>query len=321
MTKRKKPVIVSLLPFICSGLSFLGLFIVLFQEGTIKFPSPVPKENVRLDNAINSVSSVTHSVLPDALEESGTIQNAEISTEQISHEEQKVTVFVNANDIASRASLSPYHIRWPMLLEDVPQDGYPVYNSLMNIVETWNPDIVEPPTTFVETLQHFNYSDPAERAVAAKFRDAELPFKIYNSPEIDHVVDLWTDEYLTEQLDGKHAHVEKSDNNHFMYWTAKNGRWGKLANWVPPTEIISDMSFPDWLQLAKLADQNKLKNDSIHYYFMSNANPGDRGRTFVARDMNMFSTGAENFFITNVKANKGIQVCRVIKFTPTYFFT
>jgi hypothetical protein len=42
---------------------------------------------------------------------------------------------------------------------------------------------------------------------------------------------------------------------------------------------------------------------------MSNAPPRDRGRTFVSRDLPVFSTKTNNFFITDVDANKGIQ-CR-----------
>ena len=65
---------------------------------------------------------------------------------------------------------------------------------------------------------HFNYSNPIEREYAAKFRDAELPFKLYDIPEITAVTHLWDDEYLQKQFygDPHSKHVEKSKNNHFM---------------------------------------------------------------------------------------------------------
>jgi Cupin-like domain len=69
------------------------------------------------------------------------------------------------------------------------------------------------------------------------------------------------------------------------------------------------MSFKKWLETANAADLIKLANSTEHFYFMSNAQAGDRGNTFIARDLSLFSTPTNNFFITNTKANKGIQ-CR-----------
>jgi Cupin-like domain len=63
------------------------------------------------------------------------------------------------------------------------------------------------------------------------------------------------------------------------------------------------------MRMAKHADEIKLQNDTVHYYFMANAQPGDQRRSFIGRDLPLFSTHQENFFITDVKANRGIQ-CR-----------
>jgi hypothetical protein len=49
--------------------------------------------------------------------------------------------------------------------------------------------------------QVFNYSDPFERAVAAKYRDAEVPFKVYGVPDVEAVTQKWTDEYLLKHMD------------------------------------------------------------------------------------------------------------------------
>ena len=51
-----------------------------------------------------------------------------------------------------------------------------------------------------------------------------------------------------------------------------------------------------------------MSNDTKHYYFMSNSAHGNK-QGFIAQDLKVFTTRKENFFITNVKANKGIQ-CR-----------
>jgi hypothetical protein len=78
----------------------------------------------------------------------------------------------------------------------------------------------------------------------------------------------------------------------------------------PPTEVMNHITFDDWLRKAKHAEKNRITNETEHFYFMSNAPARDsQGRTFIGRDLSMFSTDTENFFITNVAANKGIQ-CR-----------
>jgi hypothetical protein len=199
-------------------------------------------------------------------------------------------------------------IVWPKLAE-FSATSYPTYTSLLKVVQNWNPDQADPPKVFVETLQHFNYSDPRERAMAEVYRNNEIPFKVYDVPQFNDIGTKWTDEYLAEviEADARQGHVEKSDNNHFMYWALKGFR-RMNKDYVPPTKIV-DMSFPKWLTIAKHADEHKVANDTTHYYFMTSALTGDKGQTFIARDLNLFSTSSNNFFITNVNANKGIQ-CR-----------
>jgi len=95
--------------------------------------------------------------------------------------------------LPNRKSLThPFRIEWPNLL-DRPIDSYPVFNSLLDIVTAWNPDDPDPPPVFRETLQHFNYSNPTERTMAESFRDAEIPFKVYDVPDVDEVTSKWTD--------------------------------------------------------------------------------------------------------------------------------
>ena len=181
------------------------------------------------------------------------------------------------------------------------------WRTLYDVVTEWSPDNPDIPPEYKETLQHFNYMDPEEREMALRWRKAELPFKVFNIPEFTNVVNLWSDDYLTEQL-GKNprpSHVEKSKDNHFMFWS---GRGKGLKNFVPPTEIIK-MPFPKWLELAYKAEREKWGSTAEHFYFMSSANRGDIHNTFVARDLPMFSSGKETFWVWKPKANKGIQ-CR-----------
>lgn len=194
----------------------------------------------------------------------------------------------------------------PELLMEPPEDSYPVYASLLETVTKWNPDDPEPPTTFKETIQRFNYSDELERSYAEKFRNAELPFKMYDIPDILMVTRKWDDEYLKQKMKYASAHVEESKSNHFMYWNGNRDR--NVRQYVPPTDLVS-MKFDDWLEIAKKADEIKSTNSTTHYYFMTGVSASDNLRSYISQDLSLFSTKKNNFFVSNVAANKGIQ-CR-----------
>jgi len=200
-------------------------------------------------------------------------------------------------------TIRPEIIPEPPLPEELP------YKSLLEIVKNWNPDNVDIPTNFKESLQHFDYGNPIERAIAEKYRNAELPFKLFNISHFNEVSSLWTDAYLLENLPQiKHqSHIELSKSNHFMFWAYKGLR--RVTNFVPPTTLVSDMTFSDWFAIAKKADIERLSNSSEHYYFMLGVDKQDNGRSFISRDLKMFSDKSPNFFITSPAANKGIQ-CR-----------
>eukprot|EP01031_Cornospumella_fuschlensis_P034984 gene34984-42366_t len=178
----------------------------------------------------------------------------------------------------------PPELRPPLQPNPPSSDRDLPYTSLYSVVEKWNPDNPEVPESFREVLQHFNYNDPAEREMAARYRDAEMPFKLYNVPEFQETSNKWTDEYLNQHIEGssRRSHVERSKNNHFMFWS---GKPRSLQEFTPPTQIISDMRFTEWLRIAKEADLNKLSNSTEHFYFMSGADAHEHGRTFISRDL------------------------------------
>jgi hypothetical protein len=98
-----------------------------------------------------------------------------------------------------------------------------------------------------------------------------------------------------------------SKNNHFMYWTGKKADSNKYKN---PLEHVK-MPFKNWLSIARAADDKLLPSSAPHYYFRKNepAGPTNRKTTFVGRDISIFSTETNNFFVSDVSKNKGIQ-CR-----------
>mmetsp|Transcript_27199 Transcript_27199/g.79268 ORF Transcript_27199/g.79268 Transcript_27199/m.79268 type:complete len:434 (-) Transcript_27199:116-1417(-) len=202
---------------------------------------------------------------------------------------------------------------YPDVLPQPDLATYPPTRSLLDMIEEWNPDEMEHiPNPFVETLQVFDYSDPEQRAMAERYRDAEVPFKVYNVPDVDNVTLKWTDEYLTENMEGRNMRykVEKSKNNHFMYYVRKRG------SSVPPPTDLTNMRYPGWLKRAHHADQIGVPIDAQHYYLQCGVqsgkvvagNPSRMGQ-FISSDLPIFSTTTPNFFVTNANANKGIQ-CR-----------
>ena len=192
-------------------------------------------------------------------------------------------------------------IKYPLLSS--PAEHYPAYKPLQNIITYWNPDIPEPPKDFTEVLQHFDYKNVTERMIAEKYRNLELPFKMYNVQEILDVEKLWSDKYLIRNINGIDSHVELSSSNHFMY---SNSKLRYPKNTTRPTKSIH-LPFSEWLKMAKNADISKLSNSSEHYYFMIGTD-GKIFRNFISKDIKVFSAN-NNFFVTNVKMNKGIQ-CR-----------
>jgi hypothetical protein len=200
------------------------------------------------------------------------------------------------------------HTRPELTLSPPASEKQLPYESLLTIIERWNPDDPNVPADFKERIQHFDYSKPEERAQAAAYRDAELPFKLYNVPEFNDVSFKWDDSYLNNNLNSiqGRVHVEKSKSNHFMFWAMRGFR--SVPNFKPPTEL-TPMTFQEWLKLAQLADRHTLDANKTHFYFMTGADAHENGRTFISRDLSLFSTKKANFFITNPAANKGIQ-CR-----------
>ncbi|KAJ1448826.1 cupin-like domain-containing protein [Pelagophyceae sp. CCMP2097] len=159
--------------------------------------------------------------------------------------------------------------------------------------------------------------------MAEAYRDAEVPFKVFGVPDIEAVRRSWTDAYLLDnaqpRIDGRRGvqfKVERSQNNHFMYWTHKSNVQRKFPGWKSPTQILSGTKFKTWLGWAKAADASRAGPDAPHHYLMMGTAPLSEQlrRTsdhFVTRDLPMFvpREAKGNFFVTRPSANKGVQ-CR-----------
>ena len=106
------------------------------------------------------------------------------------------------------------------------------------------------PPVFRESLQHFNFEDPAQRSIASKYRDAEVPFKMYNVPEFKAAGDLWTNNYLSSNLKEAEYIIESSNSNHFMFYNRQiaiqHGLNESLHNKSTSDISRDEMNFDKW---------------------------------------------------------------------------
>eukprot|EP00339_Tiarina_fusa_P002068 CAMPEP_0117004370 /NCGR_PEP_ID=MMETSP0472-20121206/5367_1 /TAXON_ID=693140 ORGANISM="Tiarina fusus, Strain LIS" /NCGR_SAMPLE_ID=MMETSP0472 /ASSEMBLY_ACC=CAM_ASM_000603 /LENGTH=310 /DNA_ID=CAMNT_0004705305 /DNA_START=137 /DNA_END=1065 /DNA_ORIENTATION=- len=75
---------------------------------------------------------------------------------------------------------------YPPKLTEPPELGeYPKLIPFKELMERWpQDDLDNPPTPHHETLMHFDFNSPSDVEAAVKFREARLPFKFVNVPEV-----------------------------------------------------------------------------------------------------------------------------------------
>jgi len=206
---------------------------------------------------------------------------------------------------------------YPDLLWDVPdQGGYPQLDTLGDIMKRYpQDDLDNPPQPFVEKLLHFNYSNPKERAAAVLFRDAELPFKVYDVPDLP--TQKWTDKYVSEQFDGflrfssASGLAQESPNNFFAFFT--QSEW-HLEDMGPPPTRNNDWTYKKWSDHARYADHVGLDFDQPHFYWQAGAPKMERYEpkakwSFISKDLPLLSSPTATFFVFEPDEQKGIQ-CR-----------
>lgn len=104
----------------------------------------------------------------------------------------------------------------------------PKYFKLKHLLYRWNPDDTDSrrwaksmahPLLNQDPIRRFDYSNPTERAIALQYRKAELPFIVYNVAELDHALKTgFKTSNLIKSFGGEKRHVERSADNHFMYY-------------------------------------------------------------------------------------------------------
>ena len=151
-----------------------------------------------------------------------------------------------------------------------------------------------------------------------KYRDLELPFKVYNVPEVAAAGLKWTDEYLASHFDGVKDGIPQSSgmcqqsvDHFFAFHRAENWDVDVLGD---PPSLDLNWNFEKWARHSVYADAVGLPINETHYYWQSGVPKGERLRsekywTFVSRDLPSFSSPKPTFFGFNPPEQKGIQ-CR-----------
>jgi hypothetical protein len=212
----------------------------------------------------------------------------------------------------------PTKYKYPPVQLDLPAQGtYPEFRKLGDVMKAW-PQDEDNHGIVTESLIHFNYSDPVEREAARKFRDAELPFKLYDVPEITNAGALWTDEYLTKEFDKSGlsvaGQVREALSNYILFFE----HWDLFTLGLPPVRR-NDWNYAKWNEHAKYADASRLPFDLPHYYFQTAHFLGEYYAPntkwfFLARDLPSFSYPAdggykETFFVFHPDPQRGLS-CR-----------
>lgn len=219
---------------------------------------------------------------------------------------------------------------------------YPPLKPLRQLMENWNQDedfsVLGPDGQkryIVEGLYHLNYTNPEEMEIARYLRDHELPFKLYNVPEVTAATAKWTDEYVASHMKppaGLFPHLsgigdlgyttvkdmpltigsgQESPNNFFAFFEIK--RWDLERNGLFPYRF-NDWDFATHAKHARYADSVRLAPEQPHFYFQAGVSHLERKKsydswTFVSRDLPSFSSPNETFFVFHPENQKGIQ-CR-----------
>lgn len=122
-----------------------------------------------------------------------------------------------------------------------------------------------------KSLARLDYMNPKERELAYVYRDKEIPYILYNIPELDQAAkETFTLSGLVTHFYDTPRVVEKSKDNEFLYYTGKNLKLleKRYPDWQEPQEDIS-MSFQDYLKLIETAESQSDYVGSVPLYYMT----------------------------------------------------
>lgn len=165
-------------------------------------------------------------------------------------------------------------------IEDLSND-YPKYSPLGKILENWLPNDTSADhwklssyhPSQPKSIYRLNYQNASEMEIALALRDRDLPYILYNVPELDQAAKTeFTLASLVKHFGKVPRIVEKSISNEFLYYTMKNPLIisRNYPEWKPPQQDHF-MTFKNFLNEAAIAERagDIAGNSSLHYLTIS----------------------------------------------------
>lgn len=210
---------------------------------------------------------VYHSISTDLIEiRHHNIADYQIPSYLLSKEEyiQQSGLFTGSNTPASSSEEYPKLFRLQTLLTTWP--------SVDVSPQAWMKSPAHPSRGSSQSLYRFNFQNSTERALALFYRDREVPFIVYNVPELDDAAKYeFTLTNMNAQLGKMPRLVEHSASQNFMYYTLKNPLLTarRFPEWkAPQTDVL--MTFARFLEAVEMADaQKKTQVGGVPLYYLT----------------------------------------------------
>ena len=171
-----------------------------------------------------------------------------------------------------------------------PEEGYPKTAPIADIIKNWNPDAGKwTPSHMYESVCRFDYATDLDKAIA--YRDAEVPFQLYNVPSMNAVARAWSDPaHLRRKLGATTKYKCEASNpggeanfgaNHFMYTNGRSSR-------NPPIKNVQ-LSWDDWLRkIDEAVNTSVLEPNSRFYFRFSASSPSDARSGWLFKELPFF---------------------------------
>jgi len=288
------------------------LFASLYHGGKLfgEHPHNLPVSGEVSDVATRVLEADSAPTTIEALAEATTEDKKNPKKKKEKEDDDALVHELNATEVweKKRAIIGsePMSGDWLLNCPAVPPPGYPTAYPIMDLIHNWGPDKPIPvPPKHYNGLCRFDYRKDLSKALA--YRDAELPFVLYNNPAAEAVVRKWGDPaYLEKLLGNERYRTEVSHNNHFMYFSGGKGGGssGKKA-WRPPTGA-EQMTFKKFKDAAELCDAKNCSADEKHLYFRVTA---PKMGHFMFNELPFFQPKKSTVFLKDPRGQRGIH-CR-----------
>jgi len=198
----------------------------------------------------------------------------------------------------------------------------PAIFALRDLLNNWDPDDTRPelwetsaahpdhhlPRDKRGVVRRLDFQNEEDMALALQYRQQEVPFVVFNVTELDAAVGKFSVRSLLQSFGSVPRAAERSDNNHFMYYSAKLSVKAALAysDWRAP-QVDVPLTFSKFLRLAERAETQRAAGVLPLHHLTIDAREGLR-TPWVREALPFFDPHRENnFFIVDNRHFKGIH--------------